>query len=74
MLTAGGVPIRCGANLLVILKLLRGKQLRPKGRSFVVEFLPLPLSCFDEVPLTCGKNSPQAEPMASNGFSTLSRH
>ncbi len=47
MLTAGGVPIRCGANLLVILKLLRdegampryviSKQLRPKGRSFVAD-------------------------------------
>jgi len=50
------------------------KQLRPKGRSFVVALLRAePLSCFVEVP-SGGKNSPQAEPMRSNGFSTLSRH
>ena len=49
------------------------KQPRPKGRSFVVELLPLPLSCFYEVP-SGGENSQQAEPMASNGFSTLLRH
>ena len=30
MLTAGGVPIRCGANLLVILKLLRDEGAMPR--------------------------------------------
>ena len=50
------------------------KQPRPKGRSFVVELLRTPpLSCFFEVP-SGGENSQQAEPMVSNGFSTLSRH
>ena len=52
---------------------VESKQPRPKGRSFVVELLPLPLSCFDEVP-SGGENSQQAEPMVSNGFSTLLRH
>lgn len=46
---------------------------QPKGRSFADAQLLQPLSCFDAVPLG-GKNAPQAEPMASNGFSKSSRH
>ena len=63
-----------GSDGISYLELSNRKQLRPKGRRFVVEFLPLPLSCFDEVPLTCGKSFHRVERRVSTGFSPLWGH